>query len=153
MKEDRDVNVADAPPKDTSEIPEAYLKGTTYRVYRYMLKQGRPVGISDVQKALGLSSPSVSQYHIRKLLRLGLIREEQDGYVIDKMVLENVMRIRRISVPTQTAYVAFFGVTLFILLAFLKPVTISSLYFFAIVVNVAAVGISLYEARKTLRRL
>jgi predicted transcriptional regulator len=77
----------------TGNVSDATLKGTTYKVYRYILKQNRPVGISDVQKGLGLSSPSVSQYHIRKLLQLGMIREEQSGYVIDKMVLENIIRI------------------------------------------------------------
>lgn len=141
------------PRKDVSKISNAYLKGTTYRVYTYMAKQSRAVGISDIQKALGLSSPSVSQYHVRKLLQLGLIREEQGGYVIDKMVLENVIRIRRISIPVQAAFVAFFGIALFILLAFLRPPTIDSVYFFAVVINVAALGVSMYETRKTLKRL
>lgn len=138
---------------DDSEISNTYLKGTTYRVYRYLLRQGKPVGISDVQKGLGLSSPSVSQYHIRKLLQLGLLREEGDGYVVDRVVLENVVRIRRMSIPVQTAYVAFFGATLIILLGFLRPAAISSVYSFALVVNVAAVCVSLYEALKTIRRL
>ncbi len=118
-----------------------------------MLKQSAPVGISEVQKGMSLSSPSVAQYHIRKLVRLGLVREEQGGYVVDKVVLENVFRIRRVSVPVQTAYVAFFSVTFFILLVFLRPANINSLYFFAVVVNAAAIAVSLYEAGKTLKRL
>jgi len=118
-----------------------------------MLKQGAPVGISEVQKGMGLSSPSVAQYHLRKLVRLGLVKEEQGGYVVDKVTLENVIRIRRVSIPVQTAYVAFFGVTLFILLVFLRPATINSLYFFAVVVNISAIAVSLYEAGKTLKRL
>jgi hypothetical protein len=118
-----------------------------------MLKQSAPVGISEVQKGMGLSSPSVAQYHIRKLVRLGLVREEQGGYLIDKVVLENVIRIRRVSIPVQTAYVAFFGVTLFILLVFLRPGGISSLYFFAVVINLAALGASIREMSKTLKTL
>jgi DNA-binding transcriptional ArsR family regulator len=145
--------MAEIAPSDEGRGSDAYLKGTTYRVYRYLLKQGRPVGISDVQRGMNLSSPSVAQYHIRKLLRLGLIREEQEGYVIDKMVLENIIRIRRVSIPTQTAYLAFFGVTFFVLLVFLRPETINSLYFFAVVVNVAALVVSLYEVSKTMKRL
>jgi hypothetical protein len=39
------------------------------------------------------------------------------------------------------------------LLAFLRPATVSSLYFFAVVVNVAALGFSSYETSKTLKRL
>ena len=118
-----------------------------------MLKQGTPLGISDVQKGLGLSSPSVAQYHIRKLLQLGLIREEQAGYVVDRVVFENIIRIRRFSIPVQTAYVAFFSVTLLILLVFLRPAAMTSVYFFALVINAAALAVSAYEAGKTLKRI
>lgn len=142
-----------APSKETDEPSDTRLTGTTYKVYHYLLKQNAPVGISEVQKGMGLSSPSVSQYHIRKLVRLGLVREEEGGYVVDRMVMENVVRIRRVSIPVQTAYVAFFGVTMFILLVFIRPATITSDYFFAIVINIAALGVSLYEAVKTLKRI
>jgi hypothetical protein len=143
----------DSAPQETDEGSDARLSGTTYKVYRYMLKQSTPVGISDVQKGMGLSSPSVSQYHLRKLVRLGLVREEQGGYVVDRVVLENAIRIRRVSIPVHAAYVAFFSATFLILLVFLRPSAINSLYFFAVVVNAAAIGVSLYEARKTLKRL
>ena len=86
--------MSDVPRREASEGYDPYLKGTTYRVYRLMLKQRKPVGISDLQRALGLSSPSVSEYHVKKLLRLGLIREEQGGYVIEKVVFDNIIRIR-----------------------------------------------------------
>jgi len=137
---------------DAEEVP-AQLKGTTYRVYRFMLRQRQPVGISDIQRGVGLSSPSVSQYHVRKLLQLGLIREEQGGYTVDRVVLENVVRIRRVSVPVHAAYVAFFGVLLFILLVFLRPDTIDAVYYYAVVVNISALGISTFEMAKTLKRL
>jgi predicted DNA-binding transcriptional regulator len=145
--------MAHTPPKAAGDTFDADLKGTTYRVYRYMLKRGKPLGISEVQNGLGLSSPSVAQYHIRKLLRLGLIREEEGGYVVDKVVVENIIRIRQVSIPVQAAYVAFFAGTLVVLLVFLRPAVMTSLYFFALVVNCAAMGVSLFEAVKTLRRL
>jgi len=138
---------------DAGNVSDTALKGTTYKVYRYIVRQSRPVGISDVQKGLGLSSPSVSQYHIRKLLQLGLIREEQGGYVIERMVLENIVRIGRMSFPVQTGYVAFFGVALLIMFVFLRPATITSSYEFAVVVIVAALAVSIWETRKSLKRL
>lgn len=131
---------------------DAYLKGTTYRVYRFMLRQRKPVGISDIQKAIGLSSSSVSEYHVKKLLRLGLIREEQAGYVVDRVVLDNVIRIRRISIPIQIAYVSFFSVTLLLMIAFLWPKEITAAYFLGVFVNSIAIVVSLYEMAKTLRR-
>jgi predicted DNA-binding transcriptional regulator len=145
--------LADERPNEVNEHSDTRLSGTSYKVYRHMLKQRGPVGISEVQRQLGLSSPSVAQYHLRKLVLLGLVKEEQGGYVVDKVTFENVVRIRRISIPVHMAYVAFFGVTFLILLVSLRPATVNSLYFFAIIVNVAAIGVSLYEASKTLRRL
>jgi hypothetical protein len=135
------------------DASDTALQGTTYKVYRYIVRQKRPVGISEVQKGLGLSSPSVSDYHIRKLLQLGLIREEQGGYVVERMVLENIVRIGRMSFPVQTGYVAFFGVAILIMLVFLRPVTITSSYEFALIVIAAAFGVSIWETRKTLKRL
>jgi len=138
---------------DSGDVSDKALKGTTYKVYRYIVRQNRPVGISDVQKGLGLSSPSVSDYHIRKLLQLGLIREEQGGYVVERMVLENIVRMGRMSFPVQTGYVAFFAVALLIMLVPLRPVTITSSYEFALFVIAAALGVSIWETRKTLKRL
>lgn len=117
-----------------------------------MLRQRKPVGISDIQKAIGLSSSSVSEYHVKKLLRLGLIREEQAGYVVDRVVLDNVIRIRRISIPIQIAYVSFFSVTLLLMIAFLWPKEITAAYFLGVFVNSIAIVVSLYEMAKTLRR-
>ncbi len=137
---------------DAGDASDTALKGTTYKVYRYIARQSKPVGISDVQKRLGLSSPSVSQYHIRKLVQLGLVREEQGGYVIERMVLENIVRIGRMSFPVQTGYIAFFGIALLVMLVFLRPVAITSSYEFAVAVNATALAVSIWETRKSLKR-
>lgn len=142
----------DKPQVAAGDRYDPYLKGTTYRVYRHLLRQRKPVGISEVQKALGLSSSSVAEYHIGKLLQMGLVREEQGGYSIDKVVLDNIVRIRRVSIPVQTAYVLFFAVTLSLMLVIFRPAEITSAYFLALVVNIAALLISLYESWKTFRR-
>jgi DNA-binding transcriptional ArsR family regulator len=136
---------------DAAGETSSRLKGTTYRVYRYLFKQRKPAGISEVQHALGLSSPSVAQYHIKKLLQMGLIREEHEGYTAEKAVFENLVRIRRVSVPLQSAYVAFFAVTLTIMLVFLRPQSITSFYFLALAVNLVALGVSSYEVFKSSR--
>jgi hypothetical protein len=118
-----------------------------------MLREHKALRIADIQRGLGLSSPSVAQYHIQKLVQLGLVKEEQAGYIVERVILDNIMRFRRVSIPVQTAYVAFFGVTLFILLFFLRPVTFTSVYFFAAAVNISALAISIYETFKTLKRI
>ena len=53
------------------------MQGTTLKVYRYLYKIGKPAGISEVQKGVGLSSPSVAHYQIKKLEEAGLIRENR----------------------------------------------------------------------------
>ncbi len=141
------------PPEEAGGRYDSHLKGTTYRVYRHVLRQRKPVGISDIQRGLGLSSPSVAEYHIGKLLRMGLIREEGGGYVVDNVVFENIVRIRRISIPVHTAYVVFFSITLALTLSFFRPAEINSQYSFAVAVNCVALAASVYEATKTWRRL
>jgi hypothetical protein len=126
------------------------LKGTTLRVYRYMYRTGTPLGIHDVQRGLELSSPSVAEYHVRKLARAGLIQEREGGYTVDRVMFENMIRIRRTVIPFQTTYGTFFAVTLVILLVLLRPTTMTSTYVFAVAVNVAALLISIYEALRTL---
>lgn len=139
--------------KDSNDVSDNVLTGTTYKVYRYILKQNHPVGISEVQKGLELSSASVSQYHIRKLLRLEMIREDQGGYVINKMVLENVIRIGRLSIPFHVGHLTFFAATLFVILIFLRPPEVTPLYLFALFINLAAILSSIWEVRKSLKRL
>lgn len=63
------------------EIIESELKGKTLLVYMHMLKQsGEPVGVREVQRELGFSSPSVSSYHLNKLQDLGLVENEYGDY-------------------------------------------------------------------------
>ena len=50
---------------------EYELRGKTLKVYLYILRQGKAVGVREVQRELGLSSPSVAFHHIEKLKTLG----------------------------------------------------------------------------------
>jgi len=50
------------------EVIAAELKGKTLLVYMYLLRSTEPtVGVREVQRSLGFSSPSVSSYHLNKL--------------------------------------------------------------------------------------
>jgi predicted DNA-binding transcriptional regulator len=139
---------------DTAEKVEVdILKGTTLKVYRLIFKEGKPLGIHDVQRGLGLSSPSLASYHIDKLLQAGLIKEQDKGYIVDRVVFDNMIRIRRTLIPFQTAYTAFFVAALLILLTYLKPPEITSTYAFAILISLVGIVTSLYEMIKTFRKL
>jgi DNA-binding transcriptional ArsR family regulator len=97
---------------------------------------------------LGLSSPSVAHYHVNKLLKAGLLKEEKDGYTVDKIVYESMIRIRRTVLPLQTAYAFFFITALVILVTVMRPARISSTYVFALITVIAAVAVSIFEAYK-----
>jgi len=129
------------------------VKGTTLKVYRYVYRSKGAVRVNDVQRGLGLSSPSVAEYHIKKLVGFGLLREEGGGYVVDKVIWSNIVRFRRTSVPVQTAYAAFFAAALAVMLTLFRPSSISAGYFFTLLVVSVGVLLSLYEAYKTLKNL
>ena len=128
--------------------PDDILEGTTRRVFRFVYHQQSPVGIHDVQRGLGLSSPSVAHYHIGKLVKAGLLKEEGDGYVVDKVVFENMIRVRRTVVPLQTAYAMFLLSALALLVTVFRPVPLSSTYAFGVIVIGVALGVTLFEAYK-----
>jgi hypothetical protein len=129
------------------------LKGTTLRVYRFLFKEGRAVRLYDIQRSLGLSSPSVAQYHLSKLLGAGFIRETGEGYVVDRALFGNFVRVRRMVLPFQMVYSVFFAASLVVLLSLLKPPTLTSSYFFALVVIWIGLGFSLFESIRALRGL
>src|SRR5487761_143775 len=143
------------PSKDDKEpVGENILHGTTLKVYRFIYKHGnktKPVGVHDVQRGIGLSSPSLSQYHIKKLVAAGLVKEAGDGYVVDRIIFENMIRIGRMRIPFTTSLVAFFAASLVILIALMKPATLAPIFLFALGTNLVALLAFLYLTVKTLR--
>ncbi|MHA2207510.1 MAG: hypothetical protein ACXABC_16780, partial [Candidatus Thorarchaeota archaeon] len=91
---------------------EAELRGNTLRVYWYMIQQSVPVGVREIQRALGMSSPSVASHHLSKLLDLELIDKRFDNSyelkrIIKVGVLRNFVGYRGVLLP-RYAFVAFF---------------------------------------------
>ena len=140
----------------SNEGPDAdddVLKGTTLRVYRFIFKEGNPVRIYEIQRALKMSSPSLAQYHVSKLLRAGLVKESENGYTVDRMLFGNLVRVRRMVVPFQITYTILFASALVVMLTILRPPTLTSLYVFALVVVWIALAASLFESLKAIRGL
>jgi predicted DNA-binding transcriptional regulator len=135
---------------------EDILSGTTRRVYRYVYRKG-PVRLHEIQRDLRLSSSSVADYHVQKLLNMRLIREKtgQDGslgYVAEEAIFEAMVRIRRTVIPLWTTATAFFAAGLIMLLTILRPTAFSSTYLFSLVLAVAALCISAYETALGFRK-
>ena len=128
------------------------LRGTTLAIFRFLFKEGKPVGAQEIQRGLRLSSASVASYHLAKLLEAGLIGETENGYVVNKRVFENVIRIRRLLIPTQVSYVAFFATMILVLLTILRPTVLYPAYYFSIVGLFGALILSAFEARRAASR-
>ena len=90
---------------------------------------------------------------MRKLIEMGLVREDKGGYVVDKVIFDNVIRIRKTAIPLQVAYVAFFVSSLIVMLTLFRPTTFTSIYVFATVVIIIGVIIATRETLVTLRRI
>ena len=127
------------------------LEGKTLKVYRYLFKVGIPQGIRDIQRGLEFSSPSVAEYHVRKLLSAGLIEDAGSGYIVNKNVLRGMIRIRRRLIPYQVGYVVFFATAFFILAVFLRDNTFD-VFWFGLSVAAIALGISIWEKVRSFKK-
>jgi hypothetical protein len=87
---------------------------------------------------------------MNKLEEAGLIKKEANGYVADRIVLENVVRLRRILIPRNFFYMIFFITSLVMLAVFLRPPTLSREYMFSLAVISVAAATSVYETIKVL---
>jgi predicted DNA-binding transcriptional regulator len=109
-------------PKNTREfnsaLLESELKGKTLLIYWYLLHQPtHSVGIREVQRALGLSSPSIAVHHLEKLQDLGLITKKMTGeYVLEGEVKVGILkfftRMGRFLVPRYLFYSVLFSTML-----------------------------------------
>ena len=108
-----------------------------------------------------VSSPSVSQYHLRKLVQAGLVREveasdhdQESGFVVDRIVFENIIRIRRSVIPFQVAYAVFFATMLVVLLTILRPAMLETpLFVFGLVATLSGLAFFTFEILKSVRTL
>lgn len=90
------------------------LTGRTLQVYLYLQRKKEPSGIREVQRDLGLSSPSVADYQIEKLVGMGLAAKDSYGRVyITKKVrvkeLDSYVSFGRFSVPRLAFYASVFS--------------------------------------------
>ena len=140
-------------PEASREAVEYALRGKTLTVYLYLLRHGKAMGVREIQKALGFSSPSVAFHHLDKLVDLGVVeKDEYDRYVLTKKVdtgiLHSFVSIAGLTLPRLGFYAAFFTT---IALAYLLAER-SSLDLYALIGTVGGAGIFWYEAWRVWRR-
>jgi len=135
---------------------ESELKGKTLLVYWYLIQQPtHTVGIREVQRALGFSSPSIAVHHLEKLQNLGLVTKKGTGeYVLEEEVkigiLKFFMRMGRFIVPRYLFYSVLFSTMLiaYLALCFLGMVFPS---FYAIIFGLSASIVFWFETVRSWR--
>ena len=108
-----DSNLSDLTAED-KELISAEIKGTTLRVYHYLMKMD-DLGPREIQRELDLSAPSVAVYHLNKLVDWGLITKTPQGrYNVTVRlkigILKQFIDFKGILIPRFASYAVFFTV-------------------------------------------
>jgi len=87
------------------------IYGKTWDVYLCILTSSAPIGVREIWRALGLSSPSLAQYHVNKLRDLRLIESTTGGkYVTNDEerleALRSFLMLRGMLIPRMVVYAA-----------------------------------------------
>ena len=88
------------------------LHGTTWNVYLCVLTSREPKGVREIWRDLNLSSPSLAQYHVNKLLDLRLIEANSEGKYLPNRdeqmeVLRSFIMLRGRLIPRFVVYGTF----------------------------------------------
>jgi len=130
---------------------EYVLRGKDWDVYWLLLRNGNPISVRGVQKALHFSSPSVAMHHLEQLRKLGLVQKQDVGGTYSLMnevkigVLRHFIKLGRLLFPRYLFYAVFSTASyLAYLLIFMQGFTRESMF---VVLFGAVVSVILwYEA-------
>ena len=132
------------PVEDETKL-EFELRGKAWKVYWLLLKQGCPMSVREVQRALHFSSPSVAQHHLERLRELGLVEKQAAGgayFLASKVkigVLRHFVKLGRLLFPRYFFYAVFSTILYVVYLAiFMQGLSRGNLFitFFGAVVSI-----------------
>jgi len=96
---------------------EVFGNRQRFRIYWYMLSKKEPVGVREIQRGLGISSPSVVAHHLERLKGAGLASVDEYGrYSLQAKVEVGVMqaftKVGSLMLPRFLFYAVFFTAAL-----------------------------------------
>lgn len=130
---------------------EYALRGKAWKVYWYLLKNGNPAGVREVQRALHFSSPSIAFHHLEQLRELGLVeKQEIDGHYllvgqVKIGVLRHYVKLGKLLFPRYFFY-ALFSTLFYVFYLVLMVNSLTRDNLFIIIFGVIVCGIFWYEA-------
>ncbi len=142
-------------PTKEEEKLASQLKGNTLRVYWEMLKsQNETIGVREVQRKLGFSSPALASYHIAKLEEMGLVEKKDGDYRISHEIKVGIfsefVKLGTFRFPRFLMYSIFFTLLLILFVAQFREINFYSLYGLAALL--LAAGVLWYETIKVWRQ-
>ncbi len=140
--------------REYKESVEELLKGRTMSVYSLLLTRNE-MGVREIQKELGFSSPSLSKHHLKKLEDAGLVTKNEHGeYSVAKTVrvgsLTLFVRIGKRFLPRFVFLATLLTGMLVIYLGFLCSWPLVAQDIMYIAMSVVAIALSLYEGYRLL---
>jgi hypothetical protein len=125
------------------------LKGNTLRAYWAILSTNDGlIGVRELQRQLGFSSPALAAYHLNKLVDFKLVINDRGDYRLIKEVkvgiLKQYIKLGTFLFPRYVLYATMFTTLLLFLLTRLDELTFYSVY--ALLVSLISAVIAWYEA-------
>lgn len=127
------------------------LKGNTLRAYWALLSsEDGVVGVRDLQRELGFSSPALAAYHLNKLVDFDLAVNERGDYRLVREVkvgvLKQYIKLGSFLFPRYVLYASMFTTFFLFVLVRFDEVSFYSVY--ALVVSFLATLVSWFETIK-----
>lgn len=126
------------------------LKGNTLRAYWALLnsKDG-VIGVRELQRQLGFSSPTLASYHLNKLVELELVVKERGNYRLEREVkvgvLKQFIKIGTFLLPRYVLYATMFTILLIFFFTQLGQREVSFYSNFALILAIISTVIAWYE--------
>jgi len=133
-------------------LKESEIRGTTLRVYWYLFRNTRAVGVRETQRALSMSSPSTALYHLEKLRELGVTDKDEMGqYFLKEQVpvgtLRMFLKIGPLILPRYLFY-AIFLTTAVVVYTAAELIQTGSAEVTAVVFGAVGAGVCWYESAR-----
>ncbi len=133
----------------------ADLKGNTLRVYTYLFKVQRS-GVRETQRSLGFKSASLAQYHLDKLVDLGMATKDEIGnyFLAREIKIEALEQFLKIGTYLIPRFVLYSVMLTFLFVYFVLAVgdVISSISIWAYIFAITGLVITWYETVRAWRR-
>lgn len=135
--------------------PSIEVSGNALRVYLYLLRNG-PSELRDIQRSLGLSTPSLASYHLNRLASGGYVFQDEHGRYCATVeaagdILDGFSRLGAFLVPQLFFFAALFTPVLlyFSYMAVRSPSYVPLL----VASSLCLVGVLWFETARVWRRL